>query len=417
MANHRHSTPRAGTPLSERLKAPATTLVACGLGLSLLTPHAIMTACVCGMLYGAVCLCDRTWTWEPRDNSAAAVNFSIVAFALGSAAICWAKGEASGELEPYLALLGAPLLGVGLRRMELRPSLVGSALAVAALLGAVVSMWQVLAAPGMHRASTQVAATSFGALGAIYAVVCAAMSAWTGMPTTTMRLLGIGAGAGVIVAILSGSRGSWLILAAVLPVAILTGFSSGSRRKVLLTGLVLVSVASACLLLPNNPVADRVRETLRIGDPLRAAFSRESVGAFVSAPLSGIRRDDFAAKLDRAWLSVRPYAPHESPPRHAHNELLDAAAVRGTGGLFLNILVLAIPVIVLWRLAKKENGAGPATTGLLFMAAFLLAGTTDLLLQLTARRMTFLFFVLFCVITATATSNALAQKRVGHRRS
>jgi len=176
----------------------------------------------------------------------------------------------------------------------------------------------------------------------------------------------------------------------------------------------LVSIALLCLFLPNNLVADRVHETLRIGDPLRAAFSRESVSAFLSAPLSGMRRDDFAANLDRAWLSVRPYAPHESPPQHAHNELLDAAAVRGVGGLLLNILVLAVPVIVLWRLAKNENGTGPASTGLLFMAAFLLAGTTDLLLQLTARRMIFLFLVLFFVTVATATSNSRAQKGAGH---
>lgn len=375
----------------------------------------MMAACVCGMLYGAICLRDGTWTWEPRDNSAAAVNFSIVAFALGSAAICWAKGEASGELEPYLALLGAPLLGVGLRRMELKPALVGSVLAVAALLGAVVGAWQVITAPETHRASTQVAATSFGALGAIYAVICTAMSAWSGMPAATQRLLAMGSAAGIVVAILSGSRGSWLILAAVLPVAILCGLSRGNRRKVIVTGLMLASIALLCLFLPNSPVADRVRETLRIGDPLRAAFSRESVRAFVSAPLSGMRRDDFAANLDRAWLSVRAYAPHESPPQHAHNELLDAAAVRGLGGLLLNILVLAVPIMVLWRLAKNENGTGPATTGLIFMAAFLLAGTTDLLLQLTARRITFLFFVLFCVIAATST--APAQKRVGHRRS
>lgn len=372
-----------------------------------------MTACVCGMLYGAICLCDGTWTWEPRDNSAAVVNFSIVAFALGSAAICWLKGEASGELEPYLALLGAPLLGVGLRRMELKPSLVGSALAAAALLGAVVGAWQVVTAPETHRASTQVAATSFGALGAIYAVLCAAMSAWSGVAAPTKRLLGMGVAAGIVVAILSGSRGSWLILALVLPVAVLCGISSGNRGKVFVTGLILTSITFACLFLPNSPVADRIRETLRVGDPLRAAFSRESVKAFVSAPLSGMRRDDFAANLDRAWLSVRPYAPHESPPQHAHNELLDAAAVRGSGGLLLNILVLAVPVVVLWRLAKEENGTGPATTGLLFMAAFLLAGTTDLLLQLTARRMAFLFFVLFCVIAATGTCHAHAHMRAG----
>lgn len=412
MANHRHST-RGTAALSERLRAPATTLVAAGLTLSLLTPHAIMAACVCAMLYGAVCLWDGTWTWEPRDNPASAVNFSIIAFALGSAAICWLKSEPSGELEPYLSLLGAPLLGVGLRRMELKPSLVGSALAAAALLGAVVGAWQVVTAPETHRASTQVAATSFGALGAIYAVICAAMSAWSGAAAPTKRLLGMGVAAGIVVAILSGSRGSWLILALVLPVAVLCGISPGNRGKVVVTGLILTSIAFACLLLPNSPVADRIRETLRVGDPLRAAFSREAVKAFGSAPLSGMRRDDFAANLDRAWLSVRPYAPHESRPQHAHSELLDAAAVRGGGGLLLNILVLAVPVVVLWRLAKRENGTGPAKTGLLFMAAFLLAGTTDLLLQLTARRMTFLFFVVFCVIAATATSHAHAQGRAG----
>ncbi|MEY3479908.1 MAG: hypothetical protein RIQ71_683 [Verrucomicrobiota bacterium] len=390
------------------------TLVAAGLTLSLLTPHAIMAACVCAMLYGAVCLWDGTWTWEPRDNPAAAVNFSIVVFALGSAAICWLKSEPSGELEPYLSLLGAPLLGVGLRRLELKPSMVGASLAAAAILGACVGVWQVVNASETHRASTQVAATSFGMLGAVYAVICTAMVSWSGPAHYTKAILRTGAIAGIVVAILSGSRGSWLIFAVVLPVAIFLGFAPGNRRKGVTVCLALVLVGAASALLPNNSFADRVRETLRVGDPLRAAFSRESFKAFVSAPLGGMRRDDFAANLDRAWLSIRPYAPHESPPQHAHNELLDAAAVRGIGGLLLNILVLAVPVIVLWHLAKKENGTGPAKTGLLCMAAFLLAGTTDLLLQLTARRMTFLFFVLFFVIAATATSHAPAQRRAAH---
>lgn len=412
MANHRHST-RGTAALSKRLQAPATTLVAAGLTLSLLTPHAIMAACVCAMLYGAVCLWDGTWTWEPRDNPAAAVNFSIVAFALGSAALCWLKSEPSGELEPYLSLLGAPLLGVGLRRLELRPSIVGTSLAAAAILGACVGVWQVVTASEIHRASTQVAATSFGMLGAVYAVICTAMLSWSGSAPYTKALLRSGAIAGIVVAVLSGSRGSWLILAVVLPVAIFSDFAPGNRRKVLTVCLALVLVGAASALLPNNPLADRVRETLRVGDPLRAAFSRESVKAFVSDPWGGMRREDFAANLDRAWLAVRPYAPHETPPQHAHNELLDAAAVRGIGGLLLNILVLAVPIVVLWRYAKNEHGSGPATTGLLFMAAFLLAGTTDLLLQLTARRMTFLFVVLFCVITATANIGNSARTR-GH---
>ena len=98
--------------------------------------------------------------------------------------------------------------------------------------------------------------------------------------------------------------------------------------------------------------------------------------------------------------------------------MLDAAAVRGLGGLILNIVVFVIPVAVLWRLRRRGDEPGPATTGLLFLAAFLLAGTTDLLLQLTARRMTFLFIVLFCVIKATeqvmeTTSSSAGESRHG----
>lgn len=287
-------------------------------------------------------------------------------------------------------------------------------MAAGAITGALVGTWQVVTAAEIHRASTQLAATSFGTLGAIYAVVCTAMFSWSGSKTPTKTLVGCGAIAGTVVAVLSGSRGSWLILALVLPVAIFSDFAPGNRRKVVAACLALACVAAASALLPNNPFADRVHETLRVGDPLRAAFARESVKAFVSAPWTGAQRSEFAADLDRAWLAIRPYAAHESPPQHAHNELLDAAAVRGIGGLLLNILVLAVPVVVFWRYAKNESGSGPATTGLLFMAAFLLAGTTDLLLQLTARRMTFLFVVLFCVITATAQVNGTTRKDAGH---
>ena len=398
MANHRIN-PDNHAP--KNVERAATLLVCLGLALSLLSPHAIMTACAVGMIYGAWRLADGTWKWEARDNSAAVVNFTVVAFALGSAAICRFKGEPSGELEPYLSLLGAPLLGIGLRTMSPRPSLIAGALAAAAVLGAAAALWQICSAHEMQRASTQVAATSFGALGAIYAVVCAAMTPWAAQTRSSRTLLAVGTGAGVIVAVLSGSRGAWVILAVVLPVAVLSGLTKASRRKSIAFGLALAAVAVGSAALPNNPVGERVRETLRIGDPLRAAFARESARAFLSQPWSGIKRDDFAANLDRAWLSVRAYASHESPPRHSHNELLDAAAVRGAGGVLLNAMVLAVPIAVLWRLAKGERGFGPATTGLLFMAAFLLAGTTDLLLQLTSRRMTFLFIVLFCVIAAT----------------
>jgi len=377
-------------------------LVLTALALSLLSSHAAVTACLIAAAYGGWCLADGSWRWAPRDNAAAAVNFTVILFAVGSAAICLIKGEPAGELEPYLSLLCAPLLGIGLRMLAIPPSSFGAACAVAATGGATVAMWQIFSSDEIRRASTGMGATSFGTLAAIYAVLCAAMVSWAARPGANKLVFLVGAVAGVVAAVLSGSRGALLILAAVLPVAVWTGMAPGKGRTVLAAGAVLAFAFFAAALAPNSPVRDRLEETLRIGDPLRANFFREAAAAFASAPLTGVPRDEFARTLDRAWLRVRPYEPHENPPRHAHNELLDAAAVRGFFGLVLNIAVLAVPVVVLWQLQRRENGKGPATTGLLFMAAYLLAGTSDLLLQLTARRMVFLFVLLYCVVAATA---------------
>lgn len=387
--------------MSRYVTAAAGFLLLAGLSLSLLTPHALMAACLGVALYGAWCFLTARWRWEKRDNPAAVVNIATVIFALGSAGICLLKGEPAEEMEPYLSLLCAPLLGIGLRELAPKPSRVAGAIAIASLIAAGIAAWQVLTAGQMQRATTQMGATSFGALGAIYAVLCASMSGWAARDKPTKLLLTAGSAAGVVVAVLSGSRGSWILLALVLPAAVVSMMPSGRRGLAVWMCVFLAAVFFAASQMPNSPVRERVIETLRIGDPLRTAFAREATKAFAGSPLCGVRRADLAAKLDRAWLAVRPYAPHETPPRHAHNELLDAAAVRGAGGLALNIMVLAVPVAVLWRLRKGEKHDGPATTGLLFMAAFLLAGTTDLLLQLTSRRMTFLFVVLFCIVSAT----------------
>lgn len=401
MANQRSTPSQNGSGPSQHAATAALYFLLAGLSLSLLTPHAIMATCLSVAVYGAWSFVSGAWKWEPRDHPAAAVNIAVVVFAVGSAGICWLKSERAEEMEPYLSLLCAPLLGVGLRQLAPSPARVAGAIALACLLAAVVAGWQISTAVEMQRATTQMGATSFGALGAIYAVLCAGMAGWAAETKAERLLLAIGAVSGIVVSVLSGSRGSWMILAVVLPFAVYEGFAAGNRKLFFAAGTLLVSTFCVASLLPNSPAHDRLIETMRVGDPLRAGFFREGWRAFVSAPLAGMTREDFAEKLDRAWLAVRPYAPHESPPRHAHNELIDAAAVRGVGGLALNTAVLAVPLAVLSRLRRRESRSGPAATGMLFMAAFLLAGTTDLLLQLTARRMVFLFVVLFCVIAAT----------------
>jgi O-antigen ligase len=111
---------------------------------------------------------------------------------------------------------------------------------------------------------------------------------------------------------------------------------------------------------------------LKSGDKFRGAFWTEAAGMFREQPWIGAGREELGQRLDRAALSVRPYASHEKPPGHAHNEYLDTLAARGG-------------------------------VGLLFIMAFTLGGMTDVLFMLNSKRMTYLFIVLFLATTATAT--------------
>lgn len=389
-------------------------LVAGGISVSLLLPQGMMFVSICLMVFGLWCLLTRRWTWQRQDDPLALINLAFAVYALGSAAIMWWHGDRIGHYEAYLPFLGAGLLGIGLRVARLPASLVGSSLAVAAVLAAAASAFSVFTAESVHRATFFEVGTAFGGVGAIilgsmgatYAVICCTLLGCVEgkHPLAQRGLLVAGIVGGLVVALLSGSKGAWIPLLAVLPAALWFAGHQLSLRLRLGCAVLLLSCATAAVVMPNSPVIPRTAEWWREGDKFRRAFWAEAAGLFLEQPLVGAGRAELGQRLDHAALSVRPYASHEKPPGHAHNDYLDALAARGGVGLLFLLPVFAVPLAVFFRFRHARGLAGGAAVcGMLFILAFVLGGMTDVLFMLNSKRMAYLFVVLFLATTATAT--------------
>jgi O-antigen ligase len=379
-------------------------LVAGGISVSLLLPQGMMFVSACLMVFGLWCLLTRRWTWQSEDDPLALINLAFAIYVVGSVGILWTHGESGEHYEPYLPFLGAGLLGIGLRVARLPVPLVGSALAAAAVSAAAASAFSVVSAESVHRAEFVAVGTTFGAMGAIYAVICAGLLGCVEgrYPLAQRALLMAGIIGGLAVALLSGSKGSWIPLLAVLPVALWFASRRLSLRLRLGCVILLIAGTAGAVLLPNSSVIPRTAEWWRDGDKFRRAYWSEAAGMFREQPVIGVGRAELGQRLDRAALSVRPYASHERPPADAHNEYLDTLATRGGVGLLLLLPVFAVPLLVLFRLRHAGGLAGGAAVcGMLFIVAFALGGMTDVLFMQNAKRMTYLFLVLFFATTAT----------------
>lgn len=364
------------------------------------------------MAFGLWCLISGRWKWHAADKPSAVMNATFAVYAAGCAAIIWLHGEAPENYEQYLPFLGAGLLAIGLRVVAPRPSLIGSAFAAAAILAAAACIAQVATAGEMHRARFFLVSTTFGTMGALYAIICMAMMGWTAAAESCRQraVLAAGAACGVIVALLSGSKGSWLPLVFIGPAAFLCASRKYSWKRKTAWLVAPALLAGVMALLPNSPVIPRIKEALREGDPCRVAYWHESVKLFRKSPWVGVPRDELRQRLDIAALRVRNNVPFpEGPPREAHNEYLDALANRGVAGFVLVLAALGVSLAVLAKL--RPDASGPATAGILFLVAFALSGLTDALFVINIKRMTFLFFVLFCAMEATPHKQSPGRNR------
>ncbi len=202
--------------------------------------------------------------------------------------------------------------------------------------------------------------------------------------------------AGVAAILLSGSRGAWPGLAAVATVAVLAGGWRVRLRP-------RTWVAFACLLCAVAWVAaplavsridalqrDAARyETGDVDSSLGARLDllHAAGDAFIAHPWTGVGVGNFGGYLQASPACAEPEAWY-CRFGHAHSDLPEWAATMGIPGLLAIVLLYGVPLALFARRVRGQPrvGAGAATTGLLFVATFVLDGLTQSMFahQLTA---------------------------------
>ena len=214
-----------------------------------------------------------------------------------------------------------------------------------------------------------------------------------------------GMAAGCVVIVLSGSRGVWLGLLALLVVmALAMRWANGRFRLLALVGLVLMAL-TLVVTVPG------LREQMRV-DELRSDVARmengdvdSSAGArlerlqvayatFLERPLTGVGIGHFDDAMTRLPLCQDPSQPvARCHLAHAHNDAAEWAATQGVPGLLLLLAVYGLPLVWFVRLHRRsgERGfRGPAAAGIMIVVAYVLCGMTQ---SMFAHQITASFYV------------------------
>jgi O-antigen ligase len=204
---------------------------------------------------------------------------------------------------------------------------------------------------------------------------------------------------GLTVALLSGSKGSWLPLLVVGPVAFLQATRNLHLRSRLKWAAALLVYTWLISNLPHNPIVSRAQIFSQHGDSFRVAYWKESGEMIKASPLIGVGRQEVSRRL--VDLTTRQYGSPLPPgvTRDLHNEYLDILAARGVLGLMLVLSTLGVPLVLLTRSARDHENSNRylAVSGILFVVAFAICGLTDVQFQINAKRMTYVLVVVLFV--------------------
>ncbi|WP_369978998.1 O-antigen ligase family protein [Xanthomonas bundabergensis] len=217
----------------------------------------------------------------------------------------------------------------------------------------------------------------------VVAVFCRPPGRW---PWT---LLALAAGCATI--LLSGSRGVWLgMLLLLVATALCVRWRSGAMRLAILgaiAALAAVLVLSVPALTRQTRLVELHHDVQRYerGDSDSSAGARierlqVAAATFLEHPLVGVG----VGRFDNAMLRLPDCRGKTWVERchlgHAHNDLAEWSATQGLPGTLLIVLVYGVPLWLLLRLYRRRpcpQFHGPAATGIMVVAAYILCGMTQ----------------------------------------
>jgi O-antigen ligase len=236
---------------------------------------------------------------------------------------------------------------------------------------------------------------------------------------------GMAAGGGVI--LLSGSRGAWpAMLALLLAIVLSVRWRRGTLRLAMLSGLVLAA-ATALLAVPGLREQTRLDELhsdvqrIERGDMNSSAGARLALlgaawDAFRKQPWTGTGIGRFDMAVHRLPDCVQQVKGSEARCElgHAHNDVAEWAATQGIPGVLLLLAVYGLPLWLFIRLHRRSSEGdfrGPAAAGVMLVVAYALCGLTQSMFahQIT----TATYAVLVGVLCGLSLVEAAGRRRQG----
>lgn len=171
--------------------------------------------------------------------------------------------------------------------------------------------------------------------------------------------LSIGATGGLVASLLSGTRGGWVVLPALLALLFFVHGRALSRRVQWLLVVGTLAFASLAVAVPQTGVQARLAQgldhvsrylggerTVRTG--ARLEIWHTAIQLISQRPLSGWGDQGYRQGVVRLVTEGRA-ASGVTRYTHAHNDLLDAWVRRGAPGALSLLLMYALPVGLFWK--------------------------------------------------------------------
>ncbi|WP_231897155.1 O-antigen ligase family protein [Vreelandella subglaciescola] len=351
----------------------------------------------------ALTLCRADWRRLDRDDGL----LCLVLLAYGGLWLLdvwrtghWPVGEGNqGVLLPLWPLLAAALL-VGLRLHSPSPRVLWWAVSCGALGAGSIALYERLVL-GQARASNGMNAIPFGDLALLLGALSLLAALWSQSQSRSrhrglLACASLGALAGLLGSLLSGTRGGWIAA----PLLLLLVYRAARRlvptgmRRGIAAGV--MALLLAMILLPQSGVMERVNQAANSLQQYSQGESRgTSVGLrlemwraggilFIERPLTGWGEGRLEAARD-ALVEQGILHPGISRYDQLHSDMIDTAARRGLVGLTVLLLLYGVPLWLFWR-RQAGSGADPtvsvlATAGMMVPIAFIDFGLTQSMLR------------------------------------
>jgi O-antigen ligase len=222
--------------------------------------------------------------------------------------------------------------------------------------------------------------------------------------------------AGMLVSILSASRGGWLALPLVLWPMLRYGIQSDQAKTWLLACLVVMLMLVLAYILPFTGVAHRIAEavsdvqaymahndaTTSVG--IRLELWKASWRMFLDHPWVGVGRKEFDVALlqlaQQGFLQQSPALTYSS----SHNDALHFLATGGLLDFSCLLMMYAAPLLFFIRILRQapSSAQNPALMGLVLVLCFIGFGLTDVMFWLMRPKVFYIMMICtlvgFCLV-------------------